>query len=827
MDAARFRRLVDVVGEALQLPGSERSAAIERACGDDAELLAEARALLAEARATSFDAVTARIGAAVDRAAQSLLGVEAPASRQVGPYRIVGVLGEGGMGTVYHAEQTEPIRREVALKMVRVGLRGERALARFERERQALAAMDHPGVARILDAGATGDGVPYFAMELVRGDPITTFCDRRRMDVDARIELFADVCHAVQHAHIKGVLHRDLKPSNVLVSEVDGRAQPRIIDFGIARAIEVSGDAESMHTALGSVIGTLEYMSPEQAAGGATPVDTRSDVYSLGVILYELVTGALPFESSSLRRAGAIEAQRLIRDTDPPTPARRFTGTPGRETIARARDTDARALERRLTGDVGRVVMKALEKEPARRYQSASDLAADLGRLRRHEPVEAAPPGRRYRAARFVRRHRTAVTAASVVALALVVGATMATVGLMRAKRAQARAENEARRATMIRDFFTGMLGAVRPENAKGRVITVLEVVDSTAARIERDRPFEDDPVVLAAVLQSLGETYRSLDEYDRAIPLFERALALRRDALGRDHDQTLNSLNKLSTTQAQMGDLRAAIATATEVLASRERTLGRKHPEYVAALSNLGNMHADIGEYDRAVPMLRESLAIDREVLGNDHADLAFSLNNLATVLVDVGDFDGAIPLHEESLALRRRHFGEPGAEVAVALGNYARALDGAGRYAEAEASARAALAMSETVFGPAHHRTSTTRVRLAEILLHTGRAGEAESALRPAVATYAAIGGRYWRTGDARARLGECLLAQGRGPEGIVELEVGWEILTETTGAGTPRSREIAALLADHYQRGNERNLAATWRRRATGEAAGTVSP
>jgi len=715
MDAARFRRVIDAVGEAMSLPAGERNAFVVRVFTDDAELLAEARSLLAEANATSFGALTARLGRRVERAASSMQAAAHPA--QIGPYRILGVLGEGGMGVVYHAEQTSPIRREVALKVVRGGLRGENARARFEAERQALAVMNHPGIARILDAGATDDGVPYFAMELVRGESITAYCDAQLLGLDARLDLFAEVCRAVQHAHLSGVIHRDLKPSNILISTVDARAQPRVIDFGIAKAAEAAAGAETMHTAFGSVIGTLEYMSPEQASGGATPVDTRSDVYALGVILYELVTGSLPFDSAALRSAGAIEAQRLIRDTDPPTPARRFTASDTRETSARARGTDVRTLKRRLDDDLGWIIMKALEKDPARRYQSASDFAGDLGRLRAHQPVEAGPPSRRYRASRFVRRHRTGVIAASVVMVALVGGMTLATVGFVRAKQAQKRAEAEAKRATIIKDFLTGILGEARPEKAQGREVTVMEAVDSAAARIDRDQPFKDDPLMLAHILHAIGETYRSLDAYDRATPLFERAVELKRSAPGDNDETILVSFNKLSGCQAQTGDLQTAIETQKEVVALSVKLHGKEHDESSARINNLGNMYADAGDLERAEPLLRESLAIDRRILGNDHKSMPFSINNLATILVDDGKCAEAVPLHEESLAMRHRMFGEPSAEMAVALANYARALDCAGRSVDAEAFADSALAMSITVFGDNHQRTATARVRLAEV--------------------------------------------------------------------------------------------------------------
>lgn len=866
-----FRRLVNLVGDALERPPEERAAYVEEACGEDEELLAEARSLLAQAEATSFDAVTERLEAGIGRVAGSVLresgprlpdaghgegetrpGAEAHSlPDRIGPFRILGLLGEGGMGVVYRAEQEEPIRREVALKVIRGGLRSPSARARFEAERQALAVMDHPAIAGIYDAGATEDGAPWFAMELVRGEPIVEYCDERGLDLDQRMDLFGEICRGVHHAHAKGVVHRDLKPSNILVATVDGRPRPRIIDFGIAKVVEASSASEAPATAVGSVMGTLEYMSPEQAEGGRAPVDIRSDVYALGVVLYELVAGGLPFESDTLRDVGPLEAQRLIRDTDPPSPVERFRTTPDPDAVARARRTEARTLRRRLDGDLGWIVMRALEKDPERRYSSAAALAEDLGRLRRHEPVEAGPPSRRYHLARFVRRHRVAVAATGAVLVALVAGTLLATVGLVRATRAQDRAESEARRATLISDFLAEMLASARPEEARGRVITVREVVDSTAARLDRENTFGDDPEVRAAVLHALGVTYRSLGLYREATPLFQEALDLRRTALGSDDTLTLNSLSMLTANRAQGGDPEGAIPGGLELVEARERVQGRSHPEYVTALSNLANMHADVGDFAAAEETLREALEIERRIVSEGSGeegragDLAITLNNLATVLVDEEKFEEALPFHEESLEIRRRVFGEPSAEMAIALGNLSAALHGAGREARAEAVARRALGMSESVFGPTHPRTATARMFLADVLVDAGRAAEAVPLARRAVADFSVTGERYWRTGAARALLGRALLAVDRGAgggpeaagapegdrlpegesglegrsdlEGARELEAGWEILTETLSADSPRTRSIAAALADHWESRDEPALAAEWRARA----------
>lgn len=818
MDTPRFRQLVELLGEAMGLPKSERNEFLVRACAGDAELLAEAQSLLAEAQNTSIEAVTARLGAGVGRAAASMAQTGGLAPSVIGSYRIVDVLGEGGMGVVYRAEQTSPVKREVALKVVRGGFVTPQARARFEAERQALAMMDHPHIARLYDAGATPDGAPYFAMELVHGEPITEFCDVRRLDLDARLALFEKVCRAVSHAHVKGVIHRDLKPYNILVSLVDDLAEPRVIDFGIAKAVEVTSEVGAKQTQVGTVMGTLEYMSPEQAAGGEALVDTRSDVYSLGVILYELVAGGLPFESAQLRKAGAVEAQRIIRDTDPPTPERRWSGASSREQIATQRGLSMRALQKRLSGDLSWIIMRALEKDPARRYQSANDLAADLDRLRRSQPVEAGPPSRRYRAAKFIRRHRTGVLAASLVFVALAVGVALATVGLVRTKRAQVRAENEARRATVINNFLTDMLAQARPEKSHGRAVTVQEVVDSMAEWVDRTEPFKDDPVVAASILHALGETYRSVGKLDRATGLFQRALALRRSALGPDDSLTLSTLNKLAATQAESGDERGAIETQKEVVALWERTSGKESMHYGSSLNNLANMYADVGNYDTAEIMLRQCVEIDRRAPG-DSEELPTAINNLATVLVDEGKCDEATALHEESIALRRRFYGEPSAEVSTALSNWARALDCAKRYDEAESAAQSALAMAETVYGSSHVRTATCRLRLGEVMLHTGRAAGADSLFRSALTVFTGVGERFWRTGQARARLGQALLEQGHDTAGISEMETGWGILTETLRPDAPGPKETAGVIADYYDRKGPTEQAVVWRRRAEG--------
>ena len=377
--------------------------------------------------------------------------------KNIGPYHLTRKLGEGGMGEVYEAEQQEPVRRKVALKLIKWGMDTREVVARFEAERQALAMMDHPSIARVYDAGATDQGRPYFAMELVKGIPITDYCDKQKLRTKKRLELFALVCEGVQHAHQKGIIHRDIKPSNVLVMIQDDKPVPKIIDFGVAKATEQRLTEKSVFTELGQMIGTPEYMSPEQAEMTGLDIDTRTDVYSLGVLLYELLSGALPFEPRDLRKAGYDEIRRKIREDEPPRPSTRISSLGDAATTAASnRATAPGVLMRRLRGDLDWISMKALEKDRTRRYGSAADLAADIARHLQSEPVLAGPPSTVYKMKKFVNRHRFGVTAAGIVLAALLLGVVGTTVGMVRAVAAEGQARMEARRAEASHIFMLG-----------------------------------------------------------------------------------------------------------------------------------------------------------------------------------------------------------------------------------------------------------------------------------------------------------------------------------------------------------------------------------
>ena len=468
---------------------ADRAAYLDRECGENAELRARVDALLAadakaglfcksEATGKGETDLSETLRGTVASASGAFLTVENRAGDVAPPddlrttiaalslthrrdpfvagqiiarrYTLLEILGEGGMGTVYRAEQIAPVRRQVALKLIKIGMSSRLILARFDAERQALALMDHPNIARVFDGGTAETGQPYFVMELVSGEPITEYCDRQRLSVRARLELFVAVCQAVQHAHQKGIIHRDLKPGNVLVTEVDGRPTPKVIDFGVATATEFSLTDQSLGDT-GAIVGTPVYMSPEQADPSSMDIDTRTDIYALGVILYELLAGSTPLESKQFKRGALLEMLRMVREVEPPSPSTKVSTADALPSIAASRAIDPRELKQALQGDLDWIVMKALEKDRTRRYATANGFAADVMRHLTCEPVLAAPPSRSYRIRKLVRKHRTAVIAASLLVLALLAGIAGTTAGLFEARRQERIARAETRQKEQAR----------------------------------------------------------------------------------------------------------------------------------------------------------------------------------------------------------------------------------------------------------------------------------------------------------------------------------------------------------------------------------------
>jgi tetratricopeptide (TPR) repeat protein len=688
----------------------------------------------------------------------STLDQTAPSSASsVGRYKLLQRIGEGGMGEVWLGEQTEPVRRQVALKVIKAGMDTAQVVARFEAERQALALMDHPTIATVFDGGTTPQGRPYFAMEYVKGEPITAYCDRHRLSTAQRLELFMQVCEGVQHAHQKGIIHRDLKPSNVLVAIQDDRPVPKIIDFGLAKATSQHLTERSLFPALGVLIGTPEYMSPEQAEMGSLDIDTRTDIYALGVLLYELLTGSLPFDRKELRQAGLSEIQRIIREKEPPRPSTRITQLgPASTEAATNRHTEPRRLAGQLRGDLDWITMRALDKDRTRRYQTANAVAADVRRHLNSEPVSAGPPSAAYRAGKFARRHRFGVVAATTLVLLLAAFATTMVVQVRRTARERDKAE---RLATFMVDLFK----VSDPSEARGNTITAREVLDKGVERIEKE--LNEDPETKATLMEAMGNVYEALGLYGSAKPLLEAALDLRVRFLGRKHPAVADSMSSLGWVLLRTGEYDRAEPLLRDALSLRRAALGDDSPKVAWSLGNLGNLRAAKHDYAGAEPLFRDALAINRKFPGKDDKDLSWSLGNLADVLLLKGDLAGADPLFREALALDRKRLGDSHPDVAMDLNNLAALLHEKGDYAAAESMYREAVAAKTKILGKEHPDLAMTLNNEAELLQDMGECGEAVPLYSEALTICRkALGNAHKETALVVARLAGALACDGR---------------------------------------------------------------
>jgi serine/threonine protein kinase/tetratricopeptide (TPR) repeat protein len=684
---------------------AERDAYLEQACGPNIERRAKVEALLKSHLADSF---------LEQPAVQVLQTAAATGTPSEGPgtvidkYKVLEKLGEGGFGVVYMAEQTQPVKRRVALKIIKVGMDTREVVGRFEAERQALALMDHPNIAKVLDGGATEAGRPYFVMELVRGTKLTDYCDEKNLPTQERLGLFIQVCQAVQHAHQKGIIHRDLKPSNILVTVNDGVAVPKIIDFGIAKATQMELSEKTVFTRFLQFLGTPVYMSPEQAELTSVDIDTRSDIYSLGVLLYELLTGKTPFDSKELLRVGLDEMRRTIREKEPPTPSTRVSTMQGDEltTTAQRRGIEPPKLINTLRGDLDWIVMKCLEKDRARRYETANGLAMDVQRHLNNEAVLASPPSTLYRFQKLVRRNRAVLAAGAIIFTLLVLGVGAITWEAVRARRAEReqtrsrqQAQTEAAKAQEVARFLKGMLEGVHPRRALGRDTTILrEILDDAAKRAATD--LTNQPDVEAELLTTIGAVYGGLGQNPQAEEMIRRALALRRSLFGNENLDVADSLDDLSGVLGEEEKYSEGEVAAREALAIQRKLRGPEH-RMAWSLNTLGVCLDGQGKYEEAETMYRDALAMRRKLLSDKDPDLACSLNNLSGVLSRKGDLPGAEKALREAITVMKKHYGPENPYIEVQLDNLAKCLIGQGKFAEGEACAREALGLQKTLFG------------------------------------------------------------------------------------------------------------------------------
>jgi serine/threonine protein kinase/tetratricopeptide (TPR) repeat protein len=794
-----------IFAEVCDLAPEQRSAALEARCAGDATLRQAVQTLL-----DAHD----NLGRFLAGPTSDFGGETAP--RQIGPYKLLQEIGEGGFGTVFMAEQEHPVRRRVALKLIKLGMDTRQVIARFEAERQALAMMDHPGIARVFDAGAAPDGRPYFVMELVRGMPITEYCDRQNLAIRQRIELFAQVCQAVQHAHQKGIIHRDIKPTNVLVSTPDDRPVVKVIDFGIAKATQSRLTEKTLFTEFRQLIGTPEYMSPEQASG-TLDIDTRSDVYSLGVLLYELLTGTTPFDARELRSKAYAEIQRVIREVDPPKPSTRLSAMPDTiASVAAHRKLEPRKLNTLIRGDLDWIVMKCLEKDRARRYESAASLAADVMHHLSDEPVLAGPPSAGYRFRKFVRRNRGPVAASAVVLVVLIAGIIGTTIGLIGQSRQRAiaeqqravaqRQEAEARRQAAVAEavsrFQTDMLGSADPDRMLGEKVTVVEAVRAAVRELDSGK-LEDQPLVEAAVRDTIGMTLRHLGRYDESEPVLRRSLEIRRVTLPAGHPDISISLEHLGQLLRVQGRFDEAETTLRQSLEIRRAALPAGAPEIAESLNGLALMLQEAGKFDGVEPMLLEALSIRRAALHPDDNRIPESLNNLATLYQRTGRQREAEPLLRETLESARRLFPPGHPLIATSLNNLSQSLKAQDRLPEAEPLLREALAINRKAFPEGHAYIAMTLHNLAGLLQAQGKPAEAEPMHREALdGLVAKFGHDYPVAISARISLGRTLTALRRFAEAETELlAVERTLAPATQGASAGRYRQCVEALSGLY--------------------------
>jgi serine/threonine protein kinase len=787
-----------------------RSSFLDQACAGDAVLHERIDALLAEQQNLgSYLEVPAAAGITLASPSRS----NESAGTRIGPYKLLQPLGEGGMGAVYLAEQHEPVKRLVALKIIKAGMDSAQVIARFEQERQALAIMDHPHIAKVLDAGTTDSGRPYFVMELVKGIPITRYCDQEHLTPKERLELFIPVCQAVQHAHQKGIIHRDLKPSNVLIALYDGRPVPKVIDFGVAKATSQKLTERTLFTEVGSIVGTLEYMAPEQAELNNLDIDTRADIYSLGVLLYELLTGAPPFSAQQLKSAGFNEMLRIIKEVEPPKPSTKLSSSAELPSIAANRKLEPARLTKLVRGDLDWIVMRCLEKERARRYETANAFALDIQRYLHDEPVLAGPPSTAYRLKKFLRRNKVPTLAAAVLLLTLLGGIIGTTWGLIRAensrlseveqrKLAQAaeataqtnerraaaerdRAEQEKRVAQAVKDFLQNRLLNQADAYSQGEALlragstsaaikdnpTIRELLDRAAAELTPEKietQFPNLPIVQAEILKTIGDAYRGIGEYNAAIAHLERSRELFATHLGLDNAITLVTMHNLAWSYKEAWKYAKAIELYEQV---RDRQIAFLGPDHLDTLNTLHNL-ADVYQYADRIPdsiQLFEQVRDKRlAILGPNHPDTLTTQDYLGHAYGMAGRNREATRIYEQVRDKYMLLFGLQHPATLHILAVLAEEYAIATRFTEAIALYEQVRDRRIATLGPDHPHTLTTIHHLGIACLNAGKVSEAIRYIEEVLEKREKLGrGDHPSTLIAMTNLARAYAAAGRLPE------------------------------------------------------------
>src|SRR5881397_2621771 len=761
-------RDIEVFTEAVQLPIAERAAFLDRACAGDEDLRRRIEALLkSNDRAGAFlEQPPEVVGEGRIKAA----GGEKPGDR-IGHYKLLQQIGEGGCGVVFMAEQEEPVRRRVALKIIKPGMDTKSVIARFEAERQALALMDHRNIAKIFDAGATDSGRPYFVMELVRGIKITEYCDQHSLATEERLKLFVQVCQAIQHAHQKGIIHRDIKPSNVMVTAtVEGAILPVVIDFGIAKATTNQRLTDkTLFTAFEMLIGTPAYMSPEQAGLASVDVDTRTDIYSLGVLLYELLTGSTPFDTEGLLKAGLDEIRRVIREQEPVRPSTRLIKLTVADltTVAQHRKSEPPTLIRAVRGDLDWIAMKALEKDRTRRYETANGLALDIQRYLANEAISARPPSKLYKLQKLVLRNKLLFAGVGVIALLLIVSLIVVSASLAEERRSRQEAEAAYTKSQQTTKFLEEMLQGVGPSVALGEDTKLLRrILDQTVERVGKEMAHQ--PKVEAELRNIMGGLYGELGYPGQGEKMVRQALAIHQKEFGPESLEAAVSLNLLG--RQLMGQYKRPEAARAygEALAIRRRLLGQEHADTATSLSDLSAVYGEEGKVAEAEAMAREALRISRKVGGINSSQVADVLRNLCMILGKGEKWTEAEEIAREVLEMRRNLHGPQHPSVAAALHDLAWAVNATKKFEEAESLEAEAVLMQGRLLGDSHPDVTITLNSLGKLLGNRGEKQASEAVLKAVLSIQRKmLAGDHPATLETLGSLANVLQEEGKRPE------------------------------------------------------------